>query len=157
MASMSEFKDYAKVQFLTNIPNVEAKRPYFQPNSLQRNANCAYSNPGSPIQGLFLTSPKSSPSSNASSDEQDYYSTFHTTPRRKQFSKEDWKIFTRESTKKAMCELVSKPEFSDWVVAHADRINVAPDEERESSDDETEVMDDTEADESTEGVGWFRW
>jgi len=56
-----------------------------------------------------------------------------------------------------MCELVSEPEFSDWVVAHADRINVALDEERESSDDETKVTNDIEPDESTEDVGWFIW
>ena len=54
-----------------------------------------------------------------------------------------------------MCEFVSEPEFSDWVVAHADRINVALDEERESSDDETKVTNDIEPDESTEDVGWF--
>lgn len=56
-----------------------------------------------------------------------------------------------------MCELVSEPEFSDWVVAHADRRNVALDEERESSDDETKVTNDIEPDESTEDVGWFIW
>lgn len=147
----------ARVQFLTNIPNVDAERCYFQANRLQRNPKSTYSSPSSPKQGLFLTSPRNSPSSNASIDEQDYYSTFHKTAGRKQFSKEGWESFTRESTRKAMCELVSKPEFSDWVVEHADRINVAPDEERESSDDETEVTDDTEPDESIEGVRWFRW
>lgn len=151
------YMNQAHAQFLTNIPKVDAERRYLQANSLQRSPKTTYSSPSSPRQGLFLSSPRNSPSSNASIDEQDYYSTFHKTPGRKQFSKEDWKSFTRESTRKAMSELVSKPEFSDWVVAHADRINVAPDEEREISDDETEVTDDTEADESTEGVGWFRW
>lgn len=151
------YLNQAQAQFLTNIPNAVSERRYFQANSLQRNPRSTYSSLSSPRQGLFLTSPKNSPSSSASIDRQDYYSTFHTTPRRKQFSKEDWEVFTKESTRKAMSELVSKPAFSDWVVAHADRINVAPDEERESSDDETEVTDDTEPDESTEGVGWFRW
>ncbi|WVZ57398.1 hypothetical protein U9M48_007786 [Paspalum notatum var. saurae] len=55
-----------------------------------------------------------------------YYSTFHTTPERRKFSKEEYEAFTREETKKAMKQLLSSPDFNRWALANADRISVAP-------------------------------
>ncbi|WOH10199.1 hypothetical protein DCAR_0729664 [Daucus carota subsp. sativus] len=55
-----------------------------------------------------------------------FYSTFHTTPERRKFSKEEWEKFTRETTKTALEGLVSSPDFSRWAVAHADRITLTP-------------------------------
>lgn len=55
-----------------------------------------------------------------------YFSTFHRTPDRKKFSKEEWKDFTDESTRQAVAELASSPEFTDWVIKHADRIQLNP-------------------------------
>lgn len=60
------------------------------------------------------------------SDADTYYSTFHETPERKSFSKEDWENFTKESTKKALEGLVSSPDFTKWAVANAERITLTP-------------------------------
>ncbi|KAK1316897.1 hypothetical protein QJS10_CPA05g01193 [Acorus calamus] len=55
-----------------------------------------------------------------------YYSSFHKTPDRKRFSKKEWEEFTPDSTKKALQDLVSTPDFSEWAIAHADRITLTP-------------------------------
>ncbi|XP_011012069.1 PREDICTED: uncharacterized protein LOC105116412 isoform X2 [Populus euphratica] len=60
------------------------------------------------------------------SDSDVYPSTFHTTPERRKFSKDSWENFTRESTQKAVKELVSSPDFSKWAAANAERITVTP-------------------------------
>ncbi|GMP31242.1 hypothetical protein CsSME_00005539 [Camellia sinensis var. sinensis] len=41
-----------------------------------------------------------------------HYSCFHKTPERRKFSKDEWEKFTKDSTKKALEELVSSPDFS---------------------------------------------
>ncbi|XP_062215274.1 uncharacterized protein LOC133915901 [Phragmites australis] len=55
-----------------------------------------------------------------------YYSTFHTTPERRKFSKEEYEALTKEETKKAMKQLLSSPDFNRWALANADRISVTP-------------------------------
>ncbi|KAA8531556.1 hypothetical protein F0562_006265 [Nyssa sinensis] len=60
------------------------------------------------------------------SDSDTYYSTFHDTPERRKFSKDEWENLTRDSTKKALEELVSSPDFSKWAVANAERITLTP-------------------------------
>ncbi|XP_030492502.2 uncharacterized protein LOC115708659 isoform X1 [Cannabis sativa] len=55
-----------------------------------------------------------------------YLSSFHTTPERRRFSKPDWEEFTKESTEKALEELVSSPGFGKWLSKSADRISVTP-------------------------------
>ncbi|KAB1998468.1 hypothetical protein ES319_D12G091000v1 [Gossypium barbadense] len=42
------------------------------------------------------------------------------------FSKGEWEKFTRDSTKRAVEELVSSPDFSKWAAANAERITVTP-------------------------------
>ncbi|XP_047317419.1 uncharacterized protein LOC124920888 [Impatiens glandulifera] len=74
------------------------------------------------------------------SDSDTFYSTFHKTPDRRKLSKDEWKKLTEESTKKAMKELVSSPDFSKWAVAHADRLTLTPTKE---------VHDNRR--------GWFPW
>ncbi|GAV67992.1 LOW QUALITY PROTEIN: Acetyltransf_1 domain-containing protein/AA_kinase domain-containing protein/DUF2215 domain-containing protein [Cephalotus follicularis] len=74
----------------------------------------------SPLKGFTRTSP-----SNLSESEI-YPSTFHSTPERKKFSPAEWEKFTQDSTKKAVGELVSSPDFSKWVATNADRITVTP-------------------------------
>lgn len=77
---------------------------------------------------LFTCAAKSSgPTPERSvSDSDPFYSTFHNTPERRKFSKEEWDKFTRETTKNALEGLVSSPDFSRWAVAHADRITLTP-------------------------------
>ncbi|XP_022149433.1 uncharacterized protein LOC111017862 [Momordica charantia] len=66
-----------------------------------------------------------------SSSKRDVYpSTFHSTPGRKKFSKHEWEKFTKDSTEKALEELVSSPDFSSWLVDNADRISITPQSSR---------------------------
>ncbi|EXB94032.1 hypothetical protein L484_009376 [Morus notabilis] len=55
-----------------------------------------------------------------------HLSSFHATPERRKFSKQDWEKFTRDSTEKALDELVSSPGFGKWLYRNADRISVSP-------------------------------
>ncbi|BBH05886.1 Uncharacterized conserved protein DUF2215 [Prunus dulcis] len=43
-----------------------------------------------------------------------FASTFHTTPERRKFSKEEWEMFTTETTNNALQELASSPDFHRW-------------------------------------------
>ncbi|XVF61373.1 hypothetical protein PTKIN_Ptkin08bG0124100 [Pterospermum kingtungense] len=72
------------------------------------------------VQGIT----KMSPSQVSHTDS--YPSSFHNTPERRKFSKTEWEKFTRDSTKKAVDELVSSPDFSKWAAANAERITVTP-------------------------------
>ncbi|KAI3789006.1 hypothetical protein L2E82_01790 [Cichorium intybus] len=59
-------------------------------------------------------------------DKNTFYSSFHDTGERRQYSKEEWDEFTKESTKKALESLVCSPDFNRWAVANADRITLRP-------------------------------
>ncbi|KAL8234584.1 hypothetical protein R6Q59_020684 [Mikania micrantha] len=60
------------------------------------------------------------------SDSNTFYSTFHDTPARKQYSKDEWDMFTKDSTKKALESLVGSHDFNRWAVANADRLTLLP-------------------------------
>ncbi|KAL6339097.1 hypothetical protein AAG906_024248 [Vitis piasezkii] len=94
----------------------ESFRPQYRPFTL---ASC-----NSPIRGLSRTPP------DPPSASETYYSTFHNTPERRKFSKDEWENFTRESTKKALEELVASPDFSKWAVGNAERITLTPNKVR---------------------------
>ncbi|XP_010272998.1 PREDICTED: uncharacterized protein LOC104608649 isoform X2 [Nelumbo nucifera] len=66
-------------------------------------------------------------------DSETYYSTYHKTPERKEFSKDEWDKFTRESTKKALEDLFSSPDFNKFAVANAERITLAPPKDHRST------------------------
>ncbi|XP_059668579.1 uncharacterized protein LOC132313698 [Cornus florida] len=111
-----------RAEFLNRSKNMGARGTLLNsPRSLS-----AWSN--SPVEGLVSPS-----NSRVIRNEQNYYSTFHKTPNRKKFSKEEWEKFTEESTREAVARLTSSPEFTDWAIKHADRIQVLPDD----SSDET--------------------
>ncbi|KAM3412066.1 hypothetical protein ACQJBY_003624 [Aegilops geniculata] len=59
-------------------------------------------------------------------DRDSYYSTYHTTPERRKFTKEEYEAFTKEETRKGMQQLLSSPDFNRWALANADRISVTP-------------------------------
>ncbi|XP_039020418.1 uncharacterized protein LOC120152220 isoform X2 [Hibiscus syriacus] len=65
-------------------------------------------------------------SSSRLSDKDSFPSIIHNTPERRKFSKGEWEKFTRDSTKRAVEELVSSPDFSKWAAANAERITVTP-------------------------------
>ncbi|CAN8251466.1 unnamed protein product [Cochlearia groenlandica] len=60
------------------------------------------------------------------SESDTFASSFHKTPERVKLSKEEWRKLTKDSTTKAVKDLVSSPDFSKWAAANADRINVTP-------------------------------
>uniref|UniRef100_A0A9I9DVQ4 Nuclear envelope integral membrane protein 1 n=1 Tax=Cucumis melo TaxID=3656 RepID=A0A9I9DVQ4_CUCME len=59
-------------------------------------------------------------------DDDVYPSMFHSTPKQRKFSKDEWEKFTKDSTKKALEGLISSPDFSRWLADNADRINTTP-------------------------------
>ncbi|KAK1367154.1 hypothetical protein POM88_042715 [Heracleum sosnowskyi] len=81
----------------------------------------------SPVKGLV------SPPSTKTKNQQEFYSTFHKTPDRKKFSKQEWEDCTEESTRQALADWASSPEFTDWLVKNADRVKVLPDESSDES------------------------
>lgn len=75
----------------------------------------------SPVKGVVSPSSHSAPV-----DKQDYYSTFHKTPRRKKFTKKQWEDFTRESTREALMDWAASPEAANWIINNADRMQLLP-------------------------------
>ncbi|XP_047163346.1 uncharacterized protein LOC124833028 isoform X3 [Vigna umbellata] len=55
-----------------------------------------------------------------------YPSIIHNTPERKKYSAAEWDAFTKESTEKALEELVASPDFGKWFSSNAGRISVTP-------------------------------
>ncbi|KAL6228510.1 hypothetical protein ACLB2K_002459 [Fragaria x ananassa] len=103
----------------------------------------------SPVKGVV------SPSFRAC-NQQEYYSTFHKM-RNQKFTKKEWDEFTRESTRHALAEWAASPEFTDWVMEHADRIQLLPSD----SSDETVGSDSDSTDENDVGsmdrCGFLKW
>ncbi|KAH8480794.1 hypothetical protein H0E87_030883, partial [Populus deltoides] len=95
----------------------------------------------SPVKGLV------SPSSHSATvDKQDYYSTFHKTPKQKKFAKKQREDFTRESTHQAVAEWAASLEVTNWIIKNADRIQLLP------SDYSSEEMVGSESDSTGETV-----
>ncbi|CAL1408462.1 unnamed protein product [Linum trigynum] len=121
-----------------------------------RSATTAKMSPGGRMPGAWMNSPvkglvKSSSAAPVRHDstvmDQDYYSTFHKTAKRKKFTKEEWDEFTRESTKEAMREWASSPEVASWLINNADRIQLLPsdcssDEDASGTDSETDSTEE---------------
>ncbi|KAL5058997.1 hypothetical protein RYX36_030601 [Vicia faba] len=109
----------------------------------------------SPVRGIVSPSSGYSTQTSGTQLGTNYYSTFHKTGNRKKFTKEEWDDFTRDSTKQALAEWAASPEFTDWIIDHADRIKLLP---SESSD---EIMgsesDSTEGGSGNDGFRFFSW
>ncbi|KAK9086056.1 hypothetical protein Sjap_026467 [Stephania japonica] len=112
-----------RTEFLSRSTEISTRQKMW--NSHERSSAWSVS----PTKGLVLSSP-----SNVATVQKDYYSTLHKTPTRKRFSKKEWNEFTRESTREALVELASSPEFTDWIVNNADRLKI----DRSNSDDSVE-------------------
>ncbi|KNA10212.1 hypothetical protein SOVF_146550 [Spinacia oleracea] len=98
---------------------------------VSRSPNTAPNRSNSSVRGL------TSPSSNRRmSAQKNYYSSFHKM-RKQKMSKKEWEEFTRESTQQAMIELTSSPEFSEWMIKNADRIQIRGDDSSDDNSDET--------------------
>ncbi|GLJ29191.1 hypothetical protein SUGI_0575730 [Cryptomeria japonica] len=109
------------------------------------------------MSGTSSVSPTNTPSI-PTIDEQDFYSTFHKTHQRKHFSKEEWEKFTKNSTKKALRELVSTYDFTKWARENADRLILSPQKIREDSDhSENDSEVGVSQENSRGGGGWFGW
>lgn len=76
---------------------------------------------------------------------------------RKKFTKKEWDDFTLESTRHALAEWAASPEFTDWVIEHADRIQLLPSD----SSDETMGSESDSTDENVVGsadrCGFLKW
>ncbi|KAL6960149.1 hypothetical protein U1Q18_047707 [Sarracenia purpurea var. burkii] len=90
-------------------------------------------------------------------NQQDYYSTFHRTPNRKKLSKKEWEDFTQESTRQAVAELASSPEFTDWIIKHSDRIHVLPDDTSDETIGSGSDSTDENVAESFDRFSLFKW
>ncbi|XP_011079262.1 uncharacterized protein LOC105162827 [Sesamum indicum] len=111
-----------RAEFLSRSATVTPRGSLWKSNK----SSPAWSN--SPVKGVVTPSSRKSTSISG-----DYYSTFHKTPNRKKFSEEEWRDFTEESTRQALAEWASSPEFTDWVINHADRIQIQPEASSEES------------------------
>lgn len=89
-----------------------------------KNSLLAGEHPSYGCLNVFLGCSRKSPSQLLGRET--YPSTFHTTPKRRRFSKDEWEKFTTDSTEKALEELVSSPNFGKWLYKNADRITVEP-------------------------------
>ena len=94
-----------------------------------------------------------SPLVEGATNHQDYYSTFHKTRNPKKFTKQEWEDFSRETTRHAMAELATFPEFTDWMIEHADRIKVLP---CDSSDESVGSKSSSTGDEDEGSYSRFR-
>ncbi|KAE8699228.1 anaphase-promoting complex subunit 6-like isoform X1 [Hibiscus syriacus] len=88
-------------------------------------------------------------------NDRDYYSTFHKTRNRNKFTKQEWEDFSRESTRDAMAELTATPEFTDWMIEHADRIKLLPCESSEESVGSKSCSSDCEEERGSGGFKLF--
>ncbi|GKE56354.1 hypothetical protein Tco_1495539, partial [Tanacetum coccineum] len=97
------------------------------------------------------------PNSGSTGNQPDFYSTFHKTPYRKKFSEEEWEEFTEDSTRQAVAQLASSPEFSDWVIRSADRIKLLPEDSSDDLDESASDSTDGYVEESKNRRGFFSW
>ncbi|KAF9591273.1 hypothetical protein IFM89_003224, partial [Coptis chinensis] len=132
----------------SDFPSRFSKRPSGMTSRSSPKSMFAWSD--SPTKGLVLLSPDKGPNQN-----QDYYSTFHKTSTRKRFSKREWEDFTRESTRQAVAEWVSSPEFTDWIIENADRISI--DRDKSSDNDGGSGSDSETSLDNCSGLSFFKW
>ncbi|CAN6937223.1 unnamed protein product [Brassica oleracea] len=118
---------------------------------LWNSARTVPSSTGSPSNGLRNVMARSSFNRRIPIERKDYYSTYHRTPNRKKLTKEEYEEVTRETTREAMAGLAASPGFSDWLIEHADRIKLLPDE---SYDDEMGSESDSTGEQSWTGFIW---
>ncbi|KAG2322275.1 hypothetical protein Bca52824_015488 [Brassica carinata] len=118
---------------------------------LWNSARTVPSTTGSPSNGLRNAMSRSSFNRRVPIERKDYYSTYHRTPNRKKLTKEEYEEVTRETTREAMAGLTASPGFSDWLIEHADRIKLLPDE---SYDDELGSESDSTGEQSWTGFIW---
>ncbi|XP_022950860.1 uncharacterized protein LOC111453832 [Cucurbita moschata] len=122
----------------------EQIHPEFAGRSYPQDRKWRVSDNHTPAWSSFPVKGAISPSSGM--QDRDYYSTFHKTHNRKKFTKKAWNDFTRHSTQQALSELASTPEFTDWIMEHADRIQLLP------SDDSSDETVGSESDSTNEDV-----
>ncbi|KAI7736776.1 hypothetical protein M8C21_016423 [Ambrosia artemisiifolia] len=87
----------------------------------------------------------------------DVYSTFHKTPNRKKFSKEEWEEFTEESTRQSVAELASSPEFTDWVINNSGRIKLLREDSSDGLDESESSSSNGYVQQNGNRPGFFNW
>ncbi|OVA16432.1 Transmembrane protein 194 [Macleaya cordata] len=129
-----------RAEFLSRSPEMLSGK------TQRNNPKGSFAHDDSPIEGLVKSSPMTR-----------YYSTFHRTPNRKRYSRKEWEDFTRESTREAIAEWASSPEFSDWIVENADRIKLAPEYSSDDSIESEENSSDETVEDSCSMRRFFNW
>ncbi|KAH7566709.1 hypothetical protein JRO89_XS08G0219600 [Xanthoceras sorbifolium] len=121
---VKNFHSHSEIPDLSPLQDIYEEYLYKRPEDYKsirsRSKRFSMVSCSSPGKGITRTSPSQL------SDTEIFPSTFHTTPERRKISKEEWGKFTKDSTKRAVEELASSPDFSKWVAANADRITVTP-------------------------------
>nr|DAD29134.1 TPA_asm: hypothetical protein HUJ06_030602 [Nelumbo nucifera] len=139
------YGNHNRAEFLSRSTKVGSQRAMWNtPRS-----SFAWSN--SPTKCLAFSSPP------RGTNQQDYYSTFHKTPTRKRFSKKEWDDFTRESTRQAIAEWASSPEFTDWIIEHADRVQLLPEDSSDDSMESGSASSEETMVENGNGFNLFKW
>ncbi|KAL5753152.1 hypothetical protein ACOSQ2_023659 [Xanthoceras sorbifolium] len=121
---VKNFHSHSEIPDLSPLQDIYEEYLYKRPEDYKsirsRSKHFSMVSCSSPGKGITRTSPSQL------SDTEIFPSTFHSTPERRKISKEEWGKFTKDSTKRAVEELASSPDFSKWVAANADRITVTP-------------------------------
>ncbi|XVE90219.1 hypothetical protein DITRI_Ditri20bG0061500 [Diplodiscus trichospermus] len=128
---------HGHAEFYSRSPRMDSNRKMWN----SPNTSPAWTN--SPVKGVV-----SFPPGEGGRHNQDYYSTFHKTRNQKKFTRQEWEDFSRESTRQAMAELAASPEFTDWMMEHADRIKLQP---CDSSDESVGSKSSSTGDDEDEG------
>ncbi|XP_044471129.1 uncharacterized protein LOC123200081 [Mangifera indica] len=145
--SRQSTRKHGHAEFLSRSPVAVSRRNLW--NSSSPMISPSWSN--SPVNGVI-----SPYAGEGIINQQNYYSAFHKIKKRK-FTKQEWEDFTRESTRQAVAELTASPEFTDWIIDHADRIKLLPsDSSDESVGSETDSTDENAAGRSN-GFRLFGW
>ncbi|OMO70366.1 hypothetical protein COLO4_28629 [Corchorus olitorius] len=137
---------HGRAEFLSRSPTM---------NSNQKAWNAPKTSPAwnnSPVKGVV-----SSALDDTAVDHQDFYSTFHKAHNRKKFTKQEWEDFSRESTRNAMAELAASPDFTDWIIEHADRIKLLPCDSSDESVGSKSSSTDDDAEGSHSRFKLFSW
>ncbi|XP_043702758.1 uncharacterized protein LOC122652937 [Telopea speciosissima] len=137
-----------RAEFLSRSAKMDSQRALW--NSPKR----AFAWSDSPTKGLVLSNTVKGASSQ---QDRDYYSTFHSVPTRKRFSKKEYEDFTSESTKHAINELASSPDFTNWIVENASRIQLLPDDSSDDSMESGSGSSEETVVEGGNGLNLFKW
>ncbi|KAF6134219.1 hypothetical protein GIB67_010018 [Kingdonia uniflora] len=132
---------HKRTEFLSRSPKTASGRA-------SSSATKLYDSSPSPSKGFILRTQNKSATP-------EYYSSYHKLLNRKR-SKRQWNELTEECTKQAMAEWAASPEVSNWIIENAQRIQLLPEENSDSSGDESDASEEAVV-ENGSGHGILSW